>query len=316
MWATLSFSIANMVNVVLCLVKHKMDMVARLLFAVEIFVLFIFFILNGEPEGFSCLWCCLLPIGGMILFRRKYGSILSLIMFAILAFFFYLPWGRNLIYYVQVDCLHYEKIVYTQSFMLRFPVYYLASFGIGLFFETLRHYIQEELTLSREKYKRLSFVDTMTGLSNENSYQFTVSQIVRDIKNNTAEFAVVVLDVNNLKRTNDTLGHLFGNHLIIATANELVELFAGSKVFHIGGDEFVVILQNEKSLHWEELYNNLKEKLNYSTTFYEGKSMILSVACGVRVYEPGMTYDEVFKAADTMMYDNKQMIKEKYKLSR
>ena len=316
MWATIIFSIANMINVILCLIKHKCDIVARYLFSAEIILLFVFFILNGEPEGFAVNWSTILPIGGMILYKRRYGTIMSLIFFVILAFFFYLPVGHNIINYFQIEVFGYDQIVYTESYMLRFPVLYLSCFGIGLFFETIRSYIQEELALSREKYKRLSFVDTMTGLSNENSYQFAVSQIVKDIQHGTAEFAVVVLDVNNLKKTNDTLGHLFGNHLITATADELVEIFAGSKVFHIGGDEFVVLLQNEKSLHWEELYKNVIERLNYSTTFYEGKEMIFSVAAGVKAYEPGMTYDEVFTAADNMMYENKQMIKEKYKISR
>lgn len=325
MWSTLIFSVANMFNICLALFKNKAEYAARVLFSIEAIALCTFFVLNGEPEGFACNWCCLLCVGGMILYKRKFGSIIAGLMFLILIFFFWIPWGKDIL--INIQTAIYEGTdkasqitsngtVYTSSYMLRFPVFYVSSFAVGLFFETLRSYIQEELTVAKEKYRRLSFVDSMTGLSNENSYQFTVSQIVKDIRNNTAEFAVIVLDVNNLKRTNDTLGHLFGNHLIIATANELVEIFAGSKVFHIGGDEFVVLLQNEKALHTEELFNKLREKLNYSTTFYEGRSMILSVACGVKVYEEGMTYDEVFTAADAMMYENKQEIKEKYKLSR
>ena len=57
-----------------------------LLFGIEIVFLFVFFIISGNPDGFSVIWIVMLPACGMLLFGRKRATILCAVMFAILVF--------------------------------------------------------------------------------------------------------------------------------------------------------------------------------------------------------------------------------------
>lgn len=62
---------------------------------------------------------------------------------------------------------------------------------------------------------------------------------------NGADFGIVVLDLNDLKKVNDNFGHALGNKLISTAAKTIAEVFKRSPVFRVGGDEFVVVLQNK-----------------------------------------------------------------------
>ena len=145
MHATLYFAILNVVNFLLeALGSEAVRKIPRTLFAVEIVVLFTFFILNGQPKGFSSLWALLLPTCGLLLYKGVVGSIIAGVQLIFIVFLFYFPEGRTL--------LHYE---YTDVFMMRFPVLYAAFFVVGLFFEVVRHYTQVELTATRDRYREL-----------------------------------------------------------------------------------------------------------------------------------------------------------------
>ena len=147
MVATLTFSLLNIINAALeYLGNNTVQKIPRVLFAVEIIALFTFFVINGQPKGFSTLWAALLPTCGLLLYRGVVGSLISGIQFAILVFLFYFPAGQQL--------LNFE---YTDVFMMRFPVLYAAFFIVGLFFELVRHYTQQELKAARDRYKDENF---------------------------------------------------------------------------------------------------------------------------------------------------------------
>lgn len=304
MWSTLIFAILCYIDLAFCFIKHKLDIVARVLFSIEIIALCTFFIVFGEPEGFSSLWSALLPLGGMILYRRKYGSLLSLIQFLIIVFFFWIPVGKNLLLFV-----------YTDSFMLRFPLYYLASYVIGFLFETIRANVYQELVLSREKYKRLSYYDGITGLGNEKAYVAETTHLKIEEKHDTFKYAVIIVDVNTLKITNDTLGHEVGTQLLVDLAMILSFTFKDKKVFRVGGDEFVIVLENDESDELPMIIPQLEEQITYSKIKKEGYEFILSAAIGYAYSYEGKTYKDVFYLADKRMYSNKKLIKEKFNFS-
>ena len=307
MWATLIFSFANMINVIFAIAKGRLEKIANFLFSIEIIALFTYFQLIGEPEGFSVLWSAMLPIGGMLLFGRKYGSILCTVEFLIIVFFFWLPFGKDILSKTVAN-----GFMYSQSFMLRYPVLYISFFAVGLFFETIRTYIQRELALSRDRYKAMSYIDPMTGLGNENSYYKYAERCQKEIELGCAKYAVILMDLNYLKRTNDMYGHRQGSSLIIKTGEVIKEIFPNGDSCHVGGDEFVVILQHEQVNQIEEKITELKRRLSFGTTMFENLELILSVACGYEIYQPGDTYKDTFSRADKKMYENKEEIKKKY----
>ena len=71
MYQTLSFTIALIFNIILHLINKKCELTARILFYIEIIALFTSFIIVGEPEGFSAIWCALFPTCGLLFTKRS-----------------------------------------------------------------------------------------------------------------------------------------------------------------------------------------------------------------------------------------------------
>ncbi|MCQ2385678.1 MAG: GGDEF domain-containing protein [Clostridia bacterium] len=300
MYVTLSFFVINLLNIVLAYSGRTAEKISRILFCLSVLVMFTYFLVSGSPEGFSAIWVALLPVGGMLLFRRKYGSVLCLIQFLILVALFWTEPGRSLLLYP-----------YNRVFLMRFPILYVAFFAVGFCFESIRIFTQSELSASKEKYRSLSVTDALTGLGNETLYY----KFLEDMENHTVfavNYAVAVIDVNGVKVTNDTYGHRYGCHLIVTLGKMLPEVFPSSSCFHVGGDEFVIIVQGEDFTNLSSCLTSFKERFSYTVTTFEGQNLTLSAAVGCSIHRPGETYSATFQRADKDMYENKRSLKSLY----
>lgn len=156
----------------------------------------------------------------------------------------------------------------------------------------------------------LAYRDGLTGVKNKTAYQEAVSLLEEKSRTGKPEFAMVVLDINNLKTVNDTYGHDFGDMVIIEACKVICKVFKRSPVYRTGGDEFVVILENGDYDHYEELLDRFQMALDEFNEYarHDGK---LSIARGIAVYDEyiDLSVDNVFKRADEAMYQNKMMMK-------
>ena len=92
----------------------------------------------------------------------------------------------------------------------------------------------------------------------------------------------------------------------------LPTLFKTSKLFHIGGDEFLAILYDEDYDNFDEVIKNFDENMLYSIVQYDGVDLIFSVARGYAKYNGEKHFRETLQIADDAMYENKKYLKEKY----
>ncbi len=187
------------------------------------------------------------------------------------------------------------------------------AFLFAVFLICLHHYniIKREYKALSE-LEKLTYYDELTGLLNERSYMLMVDEITDPDKPFNERFMIVMMDVNNLKATNDLYGHHFGCHLIIKCGQTLPSIFPTSKIYHVGGDEFIAIVQGEDLENFDERMKDFDSKLLFSEITYEDKPIILSVARGYAVCEPGQRYQEAYQEADEKMYAFKQEMKKKY----
>ena len=195
--------------------------------------------------------------------------------------------------------------------MMTFVIYFIVILVVGgeHFGITINDYRIES------KLEKMTYTDDLTGLLNERSYFQETDKIDDLIKEKKlTEFAVIVMDLNNIKATNDAYGHRYGCHLIVTCGHKLPKLFKSSKLYHVGGDEFIVLVYGEDYHNLENILKIYDEKLAYSTIQYEQHDLIFSLAYGYAKLEPGMNYKMVFQKADDMMYSNKEAIKKKYGL--
>ena len=175
----------------------------------------------------------------------------------------------------------------------------------------------ENMTMSlreREELLHLSANrDSLTGLRNTTSYTAWVDKFDKEIADKNAEFGVIVLDLNELKSANDKYGHDVGNKLIVAAAKLISDTFKRSPVFRIGGDEFLVVLQNKDLEDYEKLLIQFNSKCANTYIEAKGEKIPISVANGFAMFDIGkdLHFENVFKRADDAMYENKRKSKAK-----
>ena len=158
----------------------------------------------------------------------------------------------------------------------------------------------------------LAYRDSLTGLRNTTSYKKWVADFNKKIKDESPAFGVMVLDINDLKKANDNFGHNAGNKLISTTAHIISDTFKRSPVFRIGGDEFLVILQNRDLEDRDKLFSEFEARCKNTPVEIENEELPISIAIGFSLFDlsSDTQFSDVFKRADTEMYKNKKAIKE------
>jgi diguanylate cyclase (GGDEF)-like protein len=173
----------------------------------------------------------------------------------------------------------------------------------------------ENMIINLREHKNLqhnlAHRDSLTGLRNTTSYKSWLTEFDKKIKEDNVSFGVIVLDINSLKETNDTYGHTFGNELIVTVSKIIADTFKRSPVFRIGGDEFLVILQNKDLADKEELFAKFDSECATTYAAKDNVKLPISIAKGFSEFIPNKDtlFLDVFERADSEMYKNKRIMK-------
>jgi diguanylate cyclase (GGDEF)-like protein len=167
--------------------------------------------------------------------------------------------------------------------------------------------IKHEYVEKLAAVQTMAEIDALTGIKNKNAYKEREELMDRRIRDKKQpEFAIIVLDVNDLKKINDTQGHEAGDKAICKACDVICRTFKRSPVYRVGGDEFVVISQDEDYDYTDELVE-LIAKHNESALL----SGEIIIACGSAKYDEDGDVLSVFNRADKAMYENKCDLKKR-----
>ncbi len=154
--------------------------------------------------------------------------------------------------------------------------------------------------------------DVTTGLIAKKAIiEYTENLLHRKPKHNVN---ICILDIDNFKQVNDTLGHLFGDE-VLATVSSVIKESVGDNglVGRIGGDEIFIVLEGLN--HLSDLRGVLRSIRSNVEWIYKDRKDVPKVTCsiGVSTYPTdSVVYDELFKIADKMLYRAKQKGKNRY----
>ncbi len=163
-----------------------------------------------------------------------------------------------------------------------------------------------------QSLKELAVKDALTGIRNKTAYDYEAEKLEKDLADGFNEFGLAMVDLNFLKRTNDTYGHEKGNISIRRLCMLVCEVFEHSPVFRVGGDEFIVVLKNRDYRNVDALiddFNNRLEQVQADDTLQPWEQ--ISAAIGYYKFDKKIdkTVDDVFKKADKAMYERKVAMK-------
>lgn len=159
-------------------------------------------------------------------------------------------------------------------------------------------------------------LDMLTGVLNKKSFEEYAESSLAEFDK---KYAVVLIDVDNFKGVNDTLGHEYGDKVLANIGNMLHEVFSDDDYLgRIGGDEFCVLLRipDDKMLNVTDYIqvkcNKLCNKFHDNYTGDDGNYKI-SASIGVSISrEHGDTFSELYKCADKALYRSKHKGKDTY----
>lgn len=242
---------------------------------------FTVFPISGGNEGFAVLWVLLIPLFSISLFGMKIGIGMNVYFMLLVIGLFYTPL-----------CSYIEGL-YTDNFMKRFPVLFIADSVTAQF-----------LAMSMEYYYKITrlqlYTDDMTGVYNR-KYFIERIEDPAILKN---DLCISVIDVNGLKETNDTLGHAAGDEMICAVPRFAKQAFGrDSVVSRMGGDEFAVITHGSLGEMTEKVRLMKELAANHKGDMISAVYISVGTAC--RADHSGMTPEELYREADKFMYEDK-----------
>ena len=151
----------------------------------------------------------------------------------------------------------------------------------------------------RRELERYALIDELTGVGNRHAYSKFVSELKTRVD---FPIAVISADCDNLKKVNDTLGHLVGDEYIHMAAIVLrAGLPEGSEVFRVGGDEFIAFAPHMTAEEAKERVQGMRHQAGYFK-LHTGEAI---VSYGVACLESASDLIEAIEPADQRMYADK-----------
>lgn len=145
--------------------------------------------------------------------------------------------------------------------------------------------------------------DGLTGINNKIAFEKKEEKINEIINTKNFRLTVAIFDVNNLKVTNDILGHLAGDELLIAVVDHICKYVDKSNVYRIGGDEFAVILTGSDAVNKVHDVKNAAVTIG-SASLKSYPDIKISCAYGIAEYDAASDkeFSHVLVKADRQMY--------------
>jgi diguanylate cyclase (GGDEF)-like protein len=158
----------------------------------------------------------------------------------------------------------------------------------------------------------LAYKDSLTGIRNKLAYDQEAQRLSWGIAAGNAEFAIAVIDLNYLKKINDTYGHEQGNLAIKNLCTLICKTFRHSPVFRVGGDEFCVVLEKIDYNNLDTLIADFNKSIKQNEARTDADPWVaFSAAIGYACYDKEIDRDvnSVLKRADKAMYANKKAMR-------
>lgn len=183
--------------------------------------------------------------------------------------------------------------------------------------ESIRHTMVDSfrrLESEKNELYLMARTDSLSGLANRNSLNEFIQRVIPEATRNNKEFAFLFLDMDHFKSINDSLGHNIGDELLQNIASIIKKILRSNDfVARVGGDEFVIILQDYKS--YFELSNILSRIQAYISKSWIIQSNPINISCSMGVAffpKDGNDIVSLMKNADIAMYEAKKRGRNQY----
>ena len=172
----------------------------------------------------------------------------------------------------------------------------------------------EEVSKEKEEMKTLAITDSLTEVYNHNFFYTRLEEEFNRTVRYETPISLIMMDIDDFKRINDTYGHRTGDHVLKEVANMIKKLVRKTDIVaRYGGEEFSVILPHTNLLGAEEEAERIREAIS-SHAYANLTKETITISLGVVSYPSGKTImnaGDFVNLADTALYEAKRSGKNK-----
>jgi diguanylate cyclase (GGDEF)-like protein len=148
--------------------------------------------------------------------------------------------------------------------------------------------------------------DHLTGLANRREFERAMEREVALAERHNRRLALMMIDLDNLKRINDRLGHSAGDGALRLAAQQLLRVVRASDVCaRVGGDEFAVAMPETDLDRARDVAIRLRRAVDQAALGMRAPERV-EVSVGIAAWRPGQDWEDVYKAADRDLYEDKR----------
>lgn len=190
-------------------------------------------------------------------------------------------------------------------YMVNLSSAFVILIGFLLVFVSKVDVEKEELTQEKNEMANSANYDALTNLLNRRSFDKYMSSSIEAAITENNGFSVLMCDIDDFKKVNDTYGHDCGDKVLINVAEKLKGTVRGNDVvFRWGGEEMLILLAVDGEIA-EQVAQRCRKAVESSEVVYNGQTVKVTITIGGCSYVTGLDQERMISKADENLYQGK-----------
>jgi len=199
---------------------------------------------------------------------------------------------------IQPALLPIRDDLFVPNVALRVTLMVLVSFCLWFLTFLLEKFLVKQL-------ESIADYDVLTLLKNRRTLDFSLKKAIKEYERTQKPFSVLMCDIDDFKKVNDTLGHDFGDKVLQNIARIIMyDVKDQGSVFRFGGEEmFAILFMDENEA--KELAESIRIDVSNCVTSSDGNDVKITMTFGIATYKDNMDGEDLIKVADANLYYGK-----------
>lgn len=182
----------------------------------------------------------------------------------------------------------------------------MIAFALLLFFSVLFsmeiRYMQKKLEDENHSLKKMAQLDPLTKLLNRRSMDASMEKVLKEIGGTGEIFCLLMIDIDDFKRVNDTYGHECGDLVLVTVSTMLKDSVRGcDSVCRWGGEEFLILVRADEKFT-SYIADNICHKAAAKEICYKERTVRVTLTIGICAYQKGVSLQTMIDSADKKLY--------------